>query len=248
MRPSPRTGARAAWLAALLVTTMTPARAAGSYDDLLALWQAFRTLEQPALREGAPDYTAAAVAQRHAALQRLQARLATLDPAGWPREQQIDHALVRAQLNGMDFAVRVLEPWARDPAFYQSVWNEQSDTPEHEGPVHHAPIELWQYRFPLTREAEARLVRELGTVAPLLAQARLNLTGDARDLWTTGIATMQAQVASLDALAERTASSGAGLRRAIAAARTATVEFVGWLEAQAPSKKKPRRSSPSDAP
>jgi hypothetical protein len=119
------------------------------------------------------------------------------------------------------------------------VWTEQSDTPEHEGPTLHDPIELWQYRFPLDAASEARLAAQLRVVPPLLAQARHNLTGNARDLWLTGTGTLRQQVTSLDDLARRTEGSGRDLAQAIAQAREATVGFVGWLEAQAPSKTGP---------
>ena len=223
--------------AALLLTT--PASAAGTYDDLVGLFHEWQAFERPALRDGAPDYTAPTLARKHAELRVYQSRLAALDPAAWPKEQRIDYELVRAQMNGLDFDLRVLQPWARDPAYYQSVWTEMSDTPEHEGPAHHGLVEVWTYEFPLSRSDEQKLVRELRVVPPLLAQARGNLTGNARDLWLTGIGTMQGQVDSLDDLAGRTRSSGAELRRSIADARKATVEFVAWLQAQAPSKTGP---------
>ena len=223
--------------AALLLTT--PASAAGTYDELVGLFHEWQAFERPALRDGAPDYTAPTLARKHAELRVYQSRLAALDPAAWPKEQRIDYELVRAQMNGLDFDLRVLQPWARDPAYYQSVWTEMSDTPEHEGPAHHGLVELWTYAFPLSRSDEQKLARELRVVPPLLAQARGNLTGNARDLWLTGIGTMQGQVDSLDDLAGRTRSSGADLRRSIADARKATVEFVAWLQAQAPSKTGP---------
>ena len=222
---------------ALLVTA--PASAAGTYDDLVGLFREWQAFERPALRDGAPDYTAPTLARKHAELRVYQSRLAALDPAAWPKEQRIDYELVRAQMNGLDFDLRVLQPWARDPAYYQSVWTEMSDTPEHEGPAHHGLVELWTYSFPLSRSDAQKLARELRVVPPLLAQARGNLTGNARDLWLTGIGTMQGQVDSLDDLAGRTRSSGAELRRSIADARKATVEFVAWLQAQAPSKTGP---------
>jgi hypothetical protein len=50
---------------------------------------------------------------------------------------------------------------------------------------------------------------------------------------------MQGQVSSLDDLAAKTSDSGPELRRAIADARAATVEFVAWLELQAPGKTGP---------
>jgi uncharacterized protein (DUF885 family) len=222
---------------ALLVTA--PASAAGTYDDLLGLFREWQAFERPALRDGAPDYTAPTLARKLTELRVYQSRLAALDPAAWPKEQRIDYELVRAQMNGLDFDLRVLQPWARDPAYYQSVWTEMSDTPEHEGPAHHGLVEVWTYEFPLSRSDEQKLARELAVVPPLLAQARGNLTGNARDLWLTGIGTMQGQVDSLEDLAGRTRSSGAELRRSIADARKATVEFVAWLQAQAPSKTGP---------
>ena len=192
-------------------------------------WRCFGTgsaLEQPTLLEGAPDYTASAVARRQAGLAQYQARLASIDDSSWPLEQKIDYALVRAQLNGLDFDIRVLPPWARDPAFYQSVRTEQSDTPAHEGPVHHALIELWQYTFPLSRPDAARLAAQLRTIPPLLSQARGNLTGNAHDLWVTGTGTMQQQVADLADLAGKTSDSGPELKQAIAIASRATADFV----------------------
>ncbi|MGB7740141.1 MAG: DUF885 family protein [Steroidobacteraceae bacterium] len=223
--------------AALLLAA--PAHAAGTYDDLVGLFREWQALEKPALRDGAPDYTQAALERRAAGLENLQARLAALNTATWTREQRIDYELVRAQMNGLDFDLRVLQPWARDPAYYQTVWTEMSDTPEHEGPAHHGLVELWEYSFPLSRADEQKLARGLRVVPALLTQARGNLTGNARDLWLTGIGTMQGQVESLDDLAGRTKSSGAELRRSIADARKATVGFVSWLQAQAPSRTGP---------
>jgi hypothetical protein len=226
------------YIGALLVSPNVLA-AQSSYADLLVLFQEWRAFERPTLRDGAPDYTAAAVLRRREELNRYQARLAALDPDAWPIEQRIDYDLVRAQMNGLEFDIRWLRPWQRDPAFYQSIWTEQSDTPEHEGPVNHALVELWRYQFPLSADDEAKLAGQLRSIPPLLEQARLNLTGDARDLWLTGTGTMQQQAESLAELATRTSGTGGGLRDAIAAASKATGEFVAWLQAQAPSKNGP---------
>lgn len=209
------------------------------YDDLLQLFSDWRVFEAPPMRDGAPDYTADSVSRRQAGLKKLQQRLAAMQPGTWPIEQQVDYHLVRAEMNGLDFSIRVLKPWERDPAFYKSIWTEQSDTPAHEGPTHHRLVELWTYSDPLSREAEAKMAQELQIVPPLLAQARLNLTGNAKDLWVTGIGTMQQQVADLAALEKRTAKSGSELENAVRSAKQATVDFVAWLEQQAPSKTGP---------
>jgi len=213
--------------------------ASGSYQDLVSLFTQWRAFEQPPDREGAPDYTAATFARRQQELKTYQQRLAAISPGSWPVEQQVDYQIVRAEMNGMDFNIGVLQPWARDPAFYTTVWTEQSDTPAHEGPTNHATVELWTYSFPLSKAAEAGLARGLAVIPPLCEQARANLTGNARDLWITGAGTLRTQVADLDALAEKTRSNGRVLKKAIADARAATVALIDWLDAEAPSKTGP---------
>jgi Bacterial protein of unknown function (DUF885) len=209
------------------------------YDALLGLFADWRTFERPPTKDGAPDYTATTLARRQQELKAFLDRLEAIDTHAWPVEARVDQALVRAEMNGFDFYARVLQPWARDPAFYMSIWNEQSDTPAHEGSQHHGIVELWTYRYPLSREEEAKLARELAIVPPLLAQARGNLTGNARDLWTTGAGTMRGQLKSLDDLAQKTAGSGRALSKAIREAREATDAFVAWLDAETPKKTGP---------
>ena len=225
-------------LASLCAAPASAAPAVG-YNALVELFKDWRDFENPPLREGAPDYTAATTAARHAELKTYQARLAEIDPGSWPIEQQVDYHLVRAEMNGFDFNVRVLRPWARDPAFYASVWTYQSDTPAHEGPTPHALIELWTYTFPLSESAEAKLASELRTVDPLLRQARLNLVGNARELWLAGIGNIRFQATVLQDLKAKTRDAGPGLKAALDQALAASRSFVDWLEEQAPSKTGP---------
>ena len=229
-------------LGVALLALAVPAAAdpdAASHDDLVALFHAWRAFEKPPLVDGAPDYTAETTARRHAELKRFQERLMAIDPASWPVEQQVDHALVRAEMNGMDFDLRVLRPWARDPAFYASVWTYQSDTPAHEGPTHHALVELWTYTFPLSEPASAKLIGELETIPPLLDQARRNLVGNARELWLAGIGNLRDQVGALETLRGGVDASNSPLVAAIDRAIGATRSFVDWLEAEAPKKTGP---------
>ena len=154
----------------------------GSYQDLVSLFAQWRAFEVPPVRNGAPDYTAATSARRLAELMDWRARLSAIDNTAWPVEQRVDYEIVRAEMNGMDFDLRVLQPWVRDPAWYKTLWTEQSDTPAHEGPTNHAIVDLWTYSFPLSKPAEAELARGLAVIPPLCEQARGNLTGNARDL------------------------------------------------------------------
>ena len=229
-------------IVALLIPAAVAAPAAreqSRYQDLVRLFEEFVAFERPALKDGAPDYTAATLQKKQDELGTFNTRLASIDPKAWPVSEQVDHALVGALLDGLDFELRVLRPWQRDPAFYKSIWTGQSDTPVHEGPMHHAIVDVWTYDFPLSAADDARLARELRSIAPLLAQARGNLTGNARDLWITGTGTMAEQARDLDALATRAAGASADLTGAIREAREATSGFVAWLEQQAPSKDGP---------
>ncbi len=223
-------------LASLTLANQVPA----GYQALLTLFSEFVAFERPPLLRGAPDYTDGAIARRRETLKAFQTRLAALDPAAWSVDQRVDHALVQATLHAMEFDLHVLRPFARDPAFYKSLWMGQSDTPAHEGPTHHAVIELWTYTFPLSAGDEKKLTAELETIPSLLGQARLNLTGDARDLWMTGIGTMRQQATDLEALEKRVAKNGVALRMAVREALAATGAFVGFLEQELP-----RRTGPS---
>ena len=226
-------------LAASPATADATSPAPATHDDLVALFEEWREFERPPNHQGAPDYRAATMAALQHQLTRFQQRLAAIDPSSWPVEQQVDYHLVRAEMNGLDFNIRVLRPWARDPAFYNSVWTYQSDTPAHEGPTHHALVELWTYDFPLSPEADVKLAAELATIPPLLDQAKENLVGNARELWEAGIGDLRQQVNILEDLAGRTENASEELESALSDAHAATLFFVGWLERELPSKTEP---------
>ena len=213
---------------------------APQYEDLLQLFADWREFESPPLLDGAPDYTAARFEARDARFQALRLGLEMFDTSDWPVAEQVDWHLVRAEMNGYEFNRRVLQPWARDPAFYKTLWTERSDVPAHEGPTHHAVVELWTYEFPLSLAEQQRLAAELGVIPPLYQQAQRNLVGNARDLWVTGIRDIRGQIEVLDNLEARLdGAAEPPLLRAIDAARKATAELVAWLESQAGSKTGP---------
>jgi hypothetical protein len=217
----------------------TPA-GASDYQALVDLFADWRAFERPPLLEGAPDYTRERFELRQPAFLELQRRLEAIEPSAWPIPQQVDWQLLRAEMNGYDFNRRVLQPWARDPAYYQTVWMARSDVPAHEGPTHHALTEFWTYALPLGAAEQQRLIDDLAVVPPLYRQARRNLTGNARELWVTGIRVIRDQLADLDAIAARTVDIGhPGIDAAIAEAKTATADLVAWLEAEADKKTGP---------
>jgi len=227
-------------LAALVLIAAPGNVEAESHDDLVTLFRDWRAFEAPPLLDGAPDYTAERFAIRQPEFLALRARLDAFDISDWPIPEQVDWHLVRAEMNGYDFNRRVLKPWARDPAFYNTVWTYRSDVPAHEGPTHHAVVELWTYDFPLSDAEQQRLARELAVIPPLTRQAKVNLTGNARDLWVTGIRDIRGQRKVLEQLTETVGDAASDeLAAAIRKAISATDELIAWLEAEAPKKNGP---------
>lgn len=244
--PKPTTYRPLALLRAIIMSafimTVTPANAepTNQYPMLIKLFHDWRAFETPPYINGAPDYRAERFNAAHKALASYQARLKAIDTSGFSTEQKVDWQIVQAEMNGFDFNHRVLQPWVRDPAFYQTLWMEQSDVPAHEGPTNHATIEIWQYRFPLSPTDQQKMAQQLNVIPPLLKQARLNLTGNARDLWLAGINNFEQQQKDLAWLKNAVGqNASAELAQKIEAAAKANAEFTQWLKAGSPKKTGP---------
>ena len=219
--------------------------------SLLELFKEWRTFEEPPrIDGGVPDYSAATNARRLTELRRLQKRLLAIDTRGWSIAQRVDHHVVRAEMNGLEYHLRVLQPFARDPAYYASIITEESDTPSKEGPVIHGAIKLYDYPIwprtrldkvqPLSKVQADALGEKLRTIPPLLQTARRNLAGaNARDLWVGSVRAFEEQSAALRELGNRVDAADAALATAVTAARTATDDFARWLKAEAPKKTGP---------
>jgi len=211
-----------------------------SYLALVKLFDEWRAFEVPPYRDGAPDYTQSTFEKRYPQFKRIQARLNQFDITDWPVEKQVDWYIVWAELNGYEFNYKILKPWQRDPAFYKSVWTYKSDVPAHEGPTHHAVTELWRYQFPLAAKAEQELIKDLTVIPSINAQAKINLTGNARELWIAGIRDIRQQSSVLNELMRRVEKDASEpLREAIEKARHSTDELANWLEKKSASKTGP---------
>jgi hypothetical protein len=210
-----------------------------SYDDLLRLFPEWRAFQIPKAVEGAPDYSASAMSAQYAELASYRRRLEAIDPSGWPIAQQVDYHVVRAEMNGLDFDHRVLKPWANNPAFYVTVFPSESDQPAREGPFAYGAVELWTYGFPLSPEDAATVDAGIRLVPKLLAQAKTNLTGNQKDLWTYGTRSIKDQSSDLARLASRLSEAQSELKANVERAKEATDELAAWLDAQAGSKTGP---------
>jgi len=211
-----------------------------NYTSLVSLFKDWRAFEKPPLLKGAPDYTAVSFNKRLAAFKSLQSRLNNIDTSSLLVEQKVDWMLVLAEMNGYDFNHRVLKPWNRDPAFYKTIFTERSDVPAHEGPTHHAIIDLWKYTFPLSVGDKNNLLNQLKVIIPLNEQAKLNLTGNAKELWIAGINDIQSQNDDLKELLEKPGvKQDASLQNIINQSIASTEKLVKWLEAESNKKTGP---------
>lgn len=208
-----------------------------NYEELVELFHDWRAFEKAPFHQGAPDYRKAALDIRYQIFQKYKKRLNAIDYQNLALEQQIDWYVVFAEMNGYDFNYRILRPWARDPAFYKTIWMHQSDVPAHEGPTHHALTEVWQYDFPLSKEQQKKLLADISVIAPLMAQAKINLTGNAKELWIAGIRDIRQQVRDLDQLMQMCGDDISNeLKLAIKQAKIASNDLVAWLESEAKTK------------
>jgi hypothetical protein len=228
--------------------------APSEYQSLVELWTKWRQFEPPMVANCLPDYGVAAMSEKAQRLARFQHQLASIDTSGWSVAQLGDKRLVAAEMNGMDFDLRVLKPWARDPSFYANVWGEDSDVPEHEGPSIYPVIDLQSYQYPLSQADQKTLTCLIGAIPALLEQAKTNLSdSNARDLWLYGgrafreqsktLATYAAGRLDMRTLegtkhADMTGTQQA-LLDAIGKARAATDAFRAWIEGEAQKKTGP---------
>jgi hypothetical protein len=212
-------------------------KVSANHQDLVALFKEWRSFEKPPLLNGAPDYTAKTFEKRLPDFKKLHAKLLSIDTAGWTIEHKADWHIIWAEMNGFDFNHRILKPWERDPAYYKTLWSERSDVPAHEGPTHHMITDVWTYTFPLNAADKAKLLNELRVIVPLNEQAKINLTGNAKDLWITGIRDIRTQSEELKMVLDKPGvKEDTELAATIETAIKSTNDLVTWLETESTTK------------
>ena len=215
-------------------------RKTNNYQDLVDLFKDWRKFESPPLLNGAPDYTQERFNNDQEKFSELRNKLNNFDINKWSISNQIDWHIVRAEMNGYDFNYRVLRPWQRDPAFYQTIWMYQSDVPAHEGPTNHGVLEFWMYDIPLNQESEKKLLKELKSITPFLEQARINLTGNAKELWVAGIENLRKQRDNLIVINKSlNLEDNHAINKEINTAIKSTEDFITWLEKESKNKTGP---------
>ena len=211
-----------------------------SLQDLEKLFIEWRAFERPSFNNGVPDYTLKAFKNKHPRFLSIKNRAINFDTSLLDKDGILDWKILVAEINGYDFNYRVLRPWERDPGFYRVLWNYQSDVPDHEGPTNHATLELWTYSFPLSKKNAKEVEQKLLAIGPLLKQAKINLVGNARDLWMGGIQIMKNQSRDLQSFSKKiNKTTHPNLHVAVSQAIVDTDSFVAWLESELPKKTGP---------
>ena len=208
--------------------------------ELLELFKEWRSFEMPPLKDGVPDYSKNTFDFRFTQYKKLRRRLESFSIDLWPVHDQVDWYLLWAEMNGYLFNYKILKPWERDPAFYKTIWTYKSDVPAHEGPTPHFTVELWQYDFPLNKKDRIELLSSLELIPKFNKQAKINLTGNARDLWIAGIRDIEKQTQILEGLTLKPGvAKDKKLVMQIKNAKDSTDDFVKWLKKEAFKKNGP---------
>jgi uncharacterized protein (DUF885 family) len=207
-----------------------------THAQLVELFQAWREVHSPEVKDGVPDYSAEAMKKQHAELKNWQDRLNAFDTTQWPIKHQVDWYLVWAEMNSLDFDHRIKQPWVRDPAFYVWFYHSPSDVPEREGANIFGAVDLPNYTQPLSEKDAKEIATQLRKAQSVFEQAKKNLTGNAKDLWITGIRTIKEQSNDLASFATSVEKEHADLAAAARSAKEASDQFAEWLTQQAPSK------------
>lgn len=210
------------------------------YKDLSSLFSDWRAFENPPKLNNAPDYTASTFDARWDDFLNLRSRLNNMDTTDWEINEKVDWMVVWAEMNGYEFNYKTLKPWVRDPAYYKSIWMARSDVPAHEGPTHHGTTEVWTYSFPLEQSQRTKFISDLTVIPSLNTQAQQNLTGNAKDLWVTGIRDIRTQSNDLAGLKNLPGiSQDSEILSLIDEAIASTDDLVSWLEDESASKSGP---------
>ncbi len=208
-------------LTSLLGSTQNEKKNPG-YTELVSLFKEFREFVEPKLTDGIPDYTEAAMKKQSDSLKNFQDRLAGIDISAWPVSQQVDHHIVRAEMNGLDFHHRILRPWVHNPGFYGTELIPGF-------PSRGDGINVFMIDLPLPENEIADLRVQLQAVPKLLEQAQKNLTEPARELAIIAIRTKEKKMLMFQDLVERLKKHHPVLVPYAEQALAAVTDYRNWL-------------------
>lgn len=200
-----------------------------SHEQLQEFFLKWRQFLIPPEVNGVPDYSAGAMEKQFQELATWKEKLASFDTTDWTVAHQVDWYLIWAEMNGLDFAHRVKQPWKRDPAFYLWFYSYPTDVPEREGPNAYGAVEYDYLPKPLSADDAAAITAQLKKGPTLWEQAKKNLTGNARDLWILSENSFRAQSDDLEQFAATQEGPYPELAAAARELKDASNEFAQWI-------------------
>jgi uncharacterized protein (DUF885 family) len=210
------------------LTAMTPAelhRTAAAYyewrNQQYPVWSSDQGLHT--WDDALTDYSSSAIAKRRAHVRALAEKVHAIDTAGWSKDDTIDAILFRSQIDGSEFADRVLRREETDPQLYV-------------GEASNAIFSLLKKEYaPADVRARAAMHR-LEKVPALVEQGKHNLTAPVRlyaELAIDSARSIDALFDSVDTLAGPL--SDAEKHQLVAAKQNATRamhDYADWLSAR----------------
>jgi len=193
-----------------------------SHDDLVALFKEFRELTEPTFTDGIPDYSEVAMKKQRNELELLQDHLAAMDISQWPVSQQVDYHIVRAEMNGLEFHHRVLQPWVHNPGFYGTELIKGF-------PSRGDGINVFMIDLPLSPEEIDAFRGQLQAIPRLFQEARKNLISPARELAIIAIRTKEKKILMFKDLVEKLKVHHPGIATDAEQALTAVTDYRDWL-------------------
>ncbi|MFH1941308.1 MAG: hypothetical protein ABIL68_04330, partial [bacterium] len=200
------------------------------YEDLVSFFKEWRAFQKPNVVNGIPDYSTQAMAEQKRRIPEFKKRLSAIDPKDWSISQRADYEIIRAEINGLEFDHAVLRPWARNPIFYAVIQMSEPDVPAREGSEIDGVLNVFEYQFPLDKNAQVVFNEKLAAIPGILSQAKQNLIEEAGDLWQFGVQQKKRESFTLARLAERIESANPDLANLARQAQTAVDDFTAWLD------------------
>ena len=196
-----------------------------SHSDLIALFKVFDHLRHPGIKNGIPDYSAAAMAHQFDSLKIMQANLSRMDTTGWTKDQQIDYRLVEAHMHGLEFNHRIMHRWSRDPAYYSTInWF---------NPTMEGAFDLPQ--LPLPEKSLKAFQKQMEMMPIVLAAAKINLTEMTPDFAILGIERKKWEEEQYKNWLPQLARFHPELIESANKMVAAIVDFRKWIKAKLPS-------------
>jgi hypothetical protein len=226
-----------------LISNQVSFAATDGYEELVILFDEFRSFQEAGFSEGMPDYSKDAIAKQWNGLSTYRERLRSIDSSDWPVWQQVDYHLVRAEMNALEFQHKVQRPWARDPGFYSMMEGDAGATvnaPEFFEPIfsllgysEDGPTmsEEDRRRGADLSDAEQKMLGNTLTGIPAMyEQAKINLTEPAADFAEFAIRNFEEERSIYEEVAGRLQENHPELADHARLAADAVEDYRIWME------------------